>query len=180
MGSITHFFGEDVARVDGTWDVVDIHLLCLNTFTKNTIFEVDIAHALGDGAFGPVNSPLVVGVETGWAGGIREVHVVITMAEGEDILHCLVRGADLVFAGGAACSFLTDGFPSNGTTVAHDEKSAHGAVLEEFNISAGINGISNLSDPVCVTEALERLVRRGSSSVDVRLAVMGGEDVKVN
>ena len=86
MGSITHFFGEDVSRVDGTRDVVDIHLLCLNNVTDSTIFEVDMAHALGVGAFGPVNSPLDDVVETGWAGGVREVHVVTAMVEGEDLL----------------------------------------------------------------------------------------------
>ena len=60
MGYITHFFGEDVARVDGTRDVVEIYLLFLNTVTYGTIFEFDMAHAIGVGAFGPVNSPLVV------------------------------------------------------------------------------------------------------------------------
>ena len=47
MGSITHLFGEDVAWVDGTRDVVEIHLLCLNAVTDSTIFEVDMAHSLG-------------------------------------------------------------------------------------------------------------------------------------
>ena len=60
MVSITHFFGEDVACFDGTQDVVEIHLLCFNTVTDGTIFEVDMAHALGAVTFGPVNSPLVV------------------------------------------------------------------------------------------------------------------------
>ena len=64
MGSITHFFGEDVARVDGNRGMVEIHLLCLNTVTNGTIFEVNMSHALCSGAFGPVNSPLVVIVDT--------------------------------------------------------------------------------------------------------------------
>ena len=82
VSSITHFFGEDVTRVDGTQDVVDIHLLCLNSVTNVKIFEVNMVHALGDGAPGPVNSPLVVVVETGWASSVREVHVIAPMAEG--------------------------------------------------------------------------------------------------
>ena len=63
--SITLFFGKDVNRVDGTRDVVDIHLLCLNTVMDGKIFEVDMAHALGDGALGPINSPFVVAADTG-------------------------------------------------------------------------------------------------------------------
>ena len=180
VGSITYFFGEDVARVDGIRDVVEIHLLCLNTVSDGTIFEVDMAHALGAGAFVPVNSPLVVVVETGRASGVREVHVVTEMAEGEDILDGLVRGADFGFTGGEACSFLTDRFPGNGTAAAHDDKSAHGAVLEEFNLSAVVDGISNLDAPVCVTEVLERLVRRGSISVSVRFTVVVRGVVKVS
>ena len=125
MGAITHFFGEDSAWVDGTRDVVDIHLLCLNNVTDITIFEVDMSHALGAGAFGLVNSPLVVVVDTGRDVGVREVHVVTAMAEGEDLLDCLVRGADFGFVGGAACLLLTDGLPGNGTTASHDDKSAH-------------------------------------------------------
>ena len=103
VGSIKHFFGEDVARVDGTRDVVDIHLLCLNNVTDGTIFEVDMVHTFGSGAFGPVNSHLVVVVETGRAGGVREGHVVMAISEGEDLLDYLVRGAYFGFAGGAAC-----------------------------------------------------------------------------
>ena len=180
MGSITHLFGEDIARVDGTWDVVEIHILFLNTITDGTIFEVDMAHALGDGAFGPVNSTLVVIVETGQAGGVREVHVVTAMAEGEDMIDCLVRGADFGFAGVAACSFLTYGFPGNGTTTVHDEKSAHGAILDEFNLSAVVEGMSNLAAPVCVAKALERLVRQGRISVSIRFTVVGRGVVKVS
>ena len=59
VGFLTHFFGEDVARVDSTRDVVEIHLLCLDNVADGTIFEVDMAHALGAGSLGPVNSPLV-------------------------------------------------------------------------------------------------------------------------
>ena len=150
MGSITHFFGEDVDWVDFTRDVVEIHLLCLNTVTEGTIFEVDMAHALGYGYLGPVNSPLFVVVETGWAGGVREVHVVTMMAEGEDLLDCLVLGTDFGLAGGAACSLLTDGFPGSGTTAFHDDKSAHGEVLEEFNISTVVDSFSGMAAPVCV------------------------------
>ena len=138
-----------------------------------------MAHALSDSALGSVNSNLVVVVDTSWSGGGREVHVITAMAEGEDLLDCLVRGADFGFAGGAACFFLTGGFPGNGTTASHDEKSAHGAVLEEFNISAAVDSISNLAAPVCVTEALERLVRRGRTSVSVCFMVVGRGVVKV-
>ena len=60
-------------------------------------------HALGSDALGPVKSPLIVVVETGRDGGVREVHVVTAMAEEEDLLDYLVRGADFSFAGGAAC-----------------------------------------------------------------------------
>ena len=179
VGSITHFFGEDIVRVDGTRDVVEIHILCLNTVPDSTIFEVDMAHALGAGAFGPVNSSLVVFVETVWASGVREVHLVTTMAEGEDLLDCLVCSAEFGFTGGANCSFLTESLLGNGTTSAHDEKSAHGAVLEEFNIGAVVDGISNLAAPVCVAESLERLVRRGRSTVGVRFAVVDRGVVKV-
>ena len=82
MGSITHFFGEYVAWVDGTQDVVEIHLIFLNSITDVTIIEVDMAHTLDSGAFGPFSSPLVVVVETGRAGGVREVHVVTAMEDG--------------------------------------------------------------------------------------------------
>ena len=90
MVSITHFFGEDVAWVYGTRDVVEIYLLCLNTITNSTIFEIDVIHALGDGALSPVNSPCVVIVETGRTGGVREVHVITAVAKGEDLLDGLV------------------------------------------------------------------------------------------
>ena len=76
-----------------------------------------MSHALCAGAFGPVNSSLVVFVETVWASGVREVHLVTTMAEGEDLLDCLVCGADFGFAGGVACLFWADSFSGNGTTV---------------------------------------------------------------
>ena len=151
----------------------------MNTVTDGTIFEVDMVHALGDGAFGPVNSPLVVVVETGQASGVRVVHVVAAMAEEEDLLDCLFCGAGFGFAGGTDCLFLTEGFPGNGTTAAHDDKSAHGAVLEDFNISTIVNGISNLATPVCVAEALERLVRRGATSISARFRVMGRGLAKV-
>ena len=154
MGSITHFFGEDVARVDGTQDMVETHLLCLNTVMDGIIFDVDMAYALGTGALVPVNSPLVVIVEMGQTGGVREVHVITAMTKGDDLLDGLC-GMDFGFAGGAACSFLTDGFSGNGTTAAHDEKYAHGAVLEEFNLSTISNSISNVAAPVCVAEDLE-------------------------
>ena len=179
MGSITHFFGEYVAWVDGTQDVVEIHLIFLNSITDITIIEVDMAHTLDSGDFGPFSSPLVVVVETGRAGGVREVHVVTAMADGGGILDCLVCGTDFGFAGGASGSFLTDGFPGNGTTSVHDEKSAHGAVLEEFNLSTVGNGISNLVAPVCVVEALARLVRRWRSSISVHFTVVGRGVVKI-
>ena len=155
MGFITHFFGEDVATVDGNRNVLEIHLLFLNTVTNGTIFQVNMSHALCAGAFFPVNITLVVVVETGRAGGVREVPIVTAMVEGEDLLDCLVRGADFGFPGGAACLFLMDSFLGNVTTAGHDEKSAHGAVLEDFNLSAAVDGISNLAYPVCVAESLE-------------------------
>ena len=101
------------------------------------------------------------------------------MAEGEDPLDCLVRGAGFGFADGTACLFLTDGFLGNGTTTSHDEKFAHGSVLEEFNISTVVDSISNPAAPFCVTEALEQLFRWGGSSISVRFTVMGGGVVKV-
>ena len=122
----------------------------------------------------PFNSPLVVVVDTVWSGDFREVHIVTMMAEGEDIIECLVHGADFSFANGAACSFLTDGFPGNGTSTLHDEKSAHKSVLEDFNLSTFVNHISNLNAPFFVVEALDRLVRRERSSVGVRFTVVGG------
>ena len=114
-----------------------------------------MSHALCAGASGPLNSTLVIVVETVWTGGVREVHVVTAMSEGEDLLDCLVCGTDFGFPGGAACLFLMDSFLGNVTTAGHDEKSAHGAVLEDFNLSAAVDGISNLAYPVCVAESLE-------------------------
>ena len=75
--------------------------------------------------------------------------------------------------------FLTYGFPGNVTTAGHDEKSAHGAVLEEFNLNAAVDGISNLAAPVCVAESLERLLRWGRTSVSVRFTVVVRGVVKV-
>ena len=67
VGSITHFFGKDVTCVDGTQDVVEMHLLYFNTVTDGTLFEVDVAHALDAVAGAPVPVPtlLYVGVESG-------------------------------------------------------------------------------------------------------------------
>ena len=103
----------------------------------------------------------------GRASGVREVHVVTAMAEGEDLLDYLVRGADFGFTGGAACLFLTDGSQGNSTTASHDKNVSHGAVLEEFNPRAVVDSISDLAAPVCVTEAQERLVRWGGGLASV-------------
>ena len=46
MSGFAHFFGEDAARVDVSRDVAKIHLLGLDAVTNNTVFEVDVAHAL--------------------------------------------------------------------------------------------------------------------------------------
>ena len=60
MCAIAHFFGEDVAWVDGTWDVVEVHLLCLDAVADGAVLEADVTHALGGGSLGPVDGALVV------------------------------------------------------------------------------------------------------------------------
>lgn len=61
------------------------------------------------------------------------MHVVATVAEGEDLLHRLVNGSDLGFACGAAGALLANCFPSNGAAALHDQIAAHGTALEQFN-----------------------------------------------
>ena len=44
---ITHLFGEDVTWVDGTRNVVEVPLLCLDAVADGAVLEADVAHALG-------------------------------------------------------------------------------------------------------------------------------------
>ena len=108
MCAIAHFFGEDVARVDGTRDVVEVHLLFLDAVADGAVLETDVAHALGGGALGPVDGTLVIVVHTVRSFGVGEVHVVTPVSEREDFLDSLVRGADFSFASGATCAGLVD------------------------------------------------------------------------
>ena len=138
--AVVHFFGEDIAWVDGTRDVVEVHLLALDAVADGEGLEADVAHALGGGALGPVNGALVIVVQTSRSVGVGEVHVITPVSEREDFLDSLVRGADFSFAGGATCARLADGFPGDGAAAAHDEKAAHGAVFEHLNFHPVING----------------------------------------
>ena len=101
---------------------------------------------------------MVVIVETGWTGGIREVHVITVMAKGKDLLDCIVRGTNFGFTGRAVCVFLTDGISGNGVSTAYDEEAAHRSIFEEFNFNSFFDGTANLATPVGVAETLERLV----------------------
>ena len=47
VSSVAHLFGEDVARVDVSRDVVKIHLLGLDAVTNSAVLEVDMTHAFG-------------------------------------------------------------------------------------------------------------------------------------
>ena len=58
--AIAHFFGEDVTLVDGTRDVVEFHIICLDAAADSAVLGADVAHALGGGALGPVGGALVV------------------------------------------------------------------------------------------------------------------------
>ena len=51
VSGVAHLFGEDVAGVDGSGDVVNIHFLGLDTVANSAILEVDVAYALGACAF---------------------------------------------------------------------------------------------------------------------------------
>ena len=47
MSSVSHLFSEDVARVDVSGDVANIHLLGLDAVANSAVLEVDVTHALG-------------------------------------------------------------------------------------------------------------------------------------
>ena len=120
MCFIAHFFVKDATWIDGIRDVVDVHLLCLDAVADGAVLEVDVAHALGGGALGPVDGALVIVVQTGRSVGVREVHVITHVSEREDFLDSLVRGTDFSFAGGATCAGLADSFPGDGAAASHD------------------------------------------------------------
>ena len=95
MSAVAYFLGEDVTGVDVTRDVADAHLFGLDAVTNRAVFEIDVAHALGAGGFGPVDSSLVVVVQASGADGVREVHVVAVVSNGEDFLRRFVGCTDL-------------------------------------------------------------------------------------
>ena len=179
MGAVAHFLGEDVTWVDCARDVVHVDLLRLDAITDGAVFETDVAHALGGGTLGPVNGALVVVVESSGSVGVREVHVVAPVSKSEDLLDGFIRGTDFSFAGRATCSRLTDGFPGDGASAAHDEETAHGAVFEHFHLRAVVDRGADLATPVGVAESLERLVVGGRCSVGVGLAVVRRRVVKI-
>ena len=122
--------------------------------SEGAVTEVDVSHPLGGRALGPVNSTLVVVVQSSGGGRVREVHVVAAVSEREDLLDGLVGGADLGFAGGTAGALLADGLPSDGAAAAHDEVAADRAVLEHLHLFSILDGIPNLAAPIGVTETL--------------------------
>ena len=154
MCTVAYFFGEDIAWVYGTRDVVEIHLLGLDAVADCAVFKADMLHVLDDGAFGPVDCTRVVVVETGRSGGVGKIHVITPVSEREDLLDAFVRGTDFGFAGGVTCTGLADEFPGDGAAAAHDEKTAHGVIFEHLNLNAIFKRTSNLTSPVGVTEAL--------------------------
>ena len=90
--------------------MVQVYFLSLDAVTDGAVFGADVAHPLGGGTLGPVNSTLVIILETGGGIGVREVHGVAPVAKREDFFDGFIRSADFGFAGGAACSRLADGF----------------------------------------------------------------------
>ena len=159
--------------------MIQVHLLSLDAVTDGAVFETDVAHALGGGTLGPVNGALVVVVESSGSVGVREVHVVAPVSKRQDFLDGFIRSADFSFACRATCSRLTDGFPGDGASAAHDEETAHGAVLEHFHLRSIVDRGANLATPVGVAESLERLVVGWRCSVGVGLAVVRRRVVKV-
>ena len=83
VGGVAHFLGEDDAGVDVPRDVADVDLLGLNAVANSAVFEVDVTHTLGARALRPIDRPLVVVVQTCGADGVREVHFVAAVSEGE-------------------------------------------------------------------------------------------------
>ena len=112
----------------------------MDAVADGAVLEADVVHALGGGALRPIDGALVIVVQTGGSVGVGEVHVITPVSEREDFLDSIVRGADFGFAGGATRAGLLDGFLGNGAATAHDEKAAHGAVLEHLNFYPVVNG----------------------------------------
>ena len=90
--AVVHFFGEDVAWVDETHGVVEIHFLSLDAVADGAVFEADVTHTLGGDTFGPVDGTLVINVEAGGSISIGEVHVVAPMAKRENFFDSFIHG----------------------------------------------------------------------------------------
>ena len=123
--------------------------------------------------------PWLFVVEASGVDGVWEVHVIASVAEGEDFLDRLVGGTDLGFACGAASTFLANCFPRDGAASAHDEVAAHGAALEKFNLFTVWHRAANLAAPVGVAETLYLGDGWRRGGVRVGFAVVGWRVVKV-
>ena len=144
-------------------------------FTYTVLVKVEMFGALAGARGGPVHRCFVVVVNCDCVAGIHDAEVDDAVFDVKELGNAGIGGDDFSFARRARSLFLADGFPSNGTAGAADDKAGQGAKFENVEGSAVIDSVAKLAAPASVTERSEvRAIRRsgGRRGIGVCLLVM--------
>ena len=66
MGTVAHFFGEDVGRIDFTGNVLDCNCLVLDPFTSRVLAKLNVMCHLRCHVVAPPDTGVIVIVDESW------------------------------------------------------------------------------------------------------------------
>ncbi len=75
MGSVLHFFREDICRITLAGNVMNGDFVAENTFTDSIFTEAHMFHSRGSGCFTPIHATLIVIENLSWEGMVGQTNI---------------------------------------------------------------------------------------------------------
>ena len=153
IGPILELFREDIAGIDGAWNVNDAEVTINDGFADFAFAEIGVFHHFVCWGGGTGDACLVITVDCDLVEGIAHAKVLDTMFDVENFLGAFVGGHDFGFTGALVGLLLSDGALGDGSTTVIDEVAGERSILEEFDRGTVGDGVAKLATPVCITES---------------------------
>ena len=121
MGPIFEFFGENIAGVDGAWDVEDVDIDIDDGFVDLAFAQIDVFHSFFCQGGGPGDACFIAVLDCNLVEGVIHDKVLGTVFDMKRLLGAFVDGKDFSFAGALGGLVLSDGVTGDGTAAATDK-----------------------------------------------------------
>ena len=161
MRAITHFFCEDIRRIDFTRDMFDRQKLRLDPFSNRVLPKFDMPSSFRGHVVRPSDTGVVVIEEESGRNNVgksvpRCHHALAHVSEIYHLFRSCICGANFGFTRTQRSTFLPFRQPTDRATIAEDDTTTHASKFEERKKCAVGDSITNLRPPTRIAVRRKR------------------------